>query len=298
MKRSNKLATATNAANESKIQALTAMLLRAKTQNERSVLIEALAEANNMNIVVGGTCKTPARSHDCCTTLSPYKFDGSKKATAAEPIRNQDDFRAIGNYLLTNGRERTRQRNYTLYICGIALGLRVGDLLNLTIGDVYSLAESSVRSHLQIINQKTHKRTTDLITPMAARAITDLVEEIRTTQGGVLDANWPLFQSTKWCRAGGMTKKLSQSQVYRFLTDAAKACEVQGHISTHSMRKTYGYAANSTLSQSGVPAAQIMETLQAKFRHSDQTTTMRYIGLQQEQIDATALSVDAALGGL
>ena len=82
------------------------------------------------------------------------------------------------------------------------------------------------------------------------------------------------------------------------LTEAAKACEVQGHISTHSMRKTYGYAANSTLSQSGVPAAQIMETLQAKFRHSDQTTTMRYIGLQQEQIDATALSVDAALGGL
>ena len=107
MKRSNKLAAATNAANESKIQALTAMLLRAKTQDERSVLIEALAEANNMNIVVGGTRKTPARSHDCCTTLSPYKFDGSKKATAAEPIRNQDDFRAIGNYLLTNGKERT-----------------------------------------------------------------------------------------------------------------------------------------------------------------------------------------------
>lgn len=79
MKRSNKLATSTNAANESKIQALTAMLLRAKTQDERSVLIEALAEANNMNIVVGGTRKTPARSHDCCTTLSPYKSDGSKR---------------------------------------------------------------------------------------------------------------------------------------------------------------------------------------------------------------------------
>lgn len=283
--------------NESKIQALTTLLLRAKTQDERSVLIEALAEANNMNIVVGDAHKTPVRSHDRCLTLSPYKSNGARKATAAEPIRNQDDFRAIGNYLLTHGNERNRQRNYTLYICGITLGLRVGDLLNLTIGDVYDLAGASVRGHLQIINQKTHKRTTDLITPMAANAITDLVNEIRTAQSGVLDASWPLFQSQKWCRAGGMTKKLSKSQVYRFLTEAAEACEVQGHISTHSMRKTYGYAANSTLSQNGVPAAQIMETLQAKFRHSDQTTTMRYIGLQQEQIDATALSVDVALSG-
>ena len=111
MKRSNKLATATNAANESKIQALTAMLLRAKTKDERSVLIEALAEANNMNIVVGGTCKTTVRSHDRCLTLSPYKSNGARKATAAEPIRNQDDFRAIGNYLLTHGNERNRQRN-------------------------------------------------------------------------------------------------------------------------------------------------------------------------------------------
>lgn len=278
--------------NESKIQTLTAMLIRAKTKEERSVLIEALAEANNMVVTSG---KAPAKKHDRCLTLSPYKADGSIKATAAEPIRNQDDFHAIGNYLLTHGRERTRQRNYTLYICGITLGLRVGDLLNLTIGDVYDLTESTVRSHLQVINQKTHKRTTDIITPLAADAITNLVEEIRTAQGGVLDASWPLFQSTKWCRAGDMTKKLSQSQVYRFLTEAAEACEVHGHISTHSMRKTYGYIANSMLSQSGVPAAQIMETLQAKFRHSDQTTTMRYIGLQQEQIDATALSVDAAL---
>ena len=299
MKRSTKIAVANKpAADESKIQALTAMLLRAKTQDERSVLIEALAEANNMNVVVKDASKATSRSHDRCLTLSPYKSNGARKATAAEPIRNRDNFRAIGNYLLSHGNERNRQRNYTLYICGITLGLRVGDLLNLTIGDVYDLAGSAVRNHLQIVNQKTYKRTTDLITPLANQAITDLVEEIRVAQGGVLDAKWPLFQSQKWCRAGGMTGKLSKSQVYRFLTEAAKACDVQEHISTHSMRKTYGCAANSTLSQGGVPAAQIMETLQAKFRHSDQTTTMRYIGLQQEQIDATALSVDAALGGI
>jgi len=40
----------------------------------------------------------------------------------------------------------------------------------------------------------------------------------------------------------------------------------------------------------------VMETLQNKFHHSSQSITMRYIGLSQEQIDATAMAVDTVLG--
>lgn len=284
--------TAEDAGNTVIMNALTQMLVNAKTAEERNAAIAALAQASGLTVV---TRQQSSHHHDRCATLSPYKTNGQLKATAAEPIRSRDEFRAIGDYLLNHGNERNRQRNYTLYICGVTLGLRIGDILNLTIGDVYDIQNGTVRSHLQLINQKTHKRTTDMITPLAAKAISRLVEDIRAAQGGVLDASWPLFQSQKWCRAGGMTAKMSRSQVYRMLTEAAAACGVEGHISTHSMRKTYGYVANSTLGHAGVPAAQIMETLQAKFRHSDQTTTMRYIGLQQDQIDATAMSVDAAL---
>ena len=256
----------------------------------------AATSAAGYQIVPATTAPAPKRAHNRCTTLSPYKVNGQKKATAAQPIRTQDDFQAIANYLRTTGNARNRQRNYTVFVCGITLGLRVGDLLRLTIGDVYDIGAMTTRSHLTIINQKTHKRTTDMITPLAARAITALVDEIRTANNGALDPAWPLFQSQRGTRSCGTITPLSESQVYRFLTKAAAACNISGHISTHSMRKTYGYVANSTLAQKGLPAAQIMETLQAKFHHSDQSTTMRYIGLQQEQIDATALAVDAMLG--
>lgn len=279
------------------LKAMASIIEASASSDGTNMLLEALAQANGYTIVKKAGTGAIKHKHDRCTTLSPYKRNGQKKATAAEPIRCQEDFQAMCSYILTHGNVRNRKRNYAIFICGITMGLRVGDLLRLTIGDVYDFNAGATYSHVTIINEKTHKRTSDMITPLASRAICDLVDQIREAQGGVLDPSWPLFQSQKWCRAGGATAKLSQSQVYRILTEAAAACGVQEHIGTHSMRKTYGYVANSTLANEGVPAAQIMETLQAKFRHSDQTTTMRYIGLQQEQIDATAMSVDAMLGG-
>lgn len=279
------------------LKAMASIIEASASSDGTNMLLEALAQANGYTIVKKAGAGAIKHKHDRCTTLSPYKRNGQKKATAAEPIRCQEDFQAMCSYILTHGNVRNRKRNYAIFICGITMGLRVGDLLRLTIGDVYDFNAGATYSHVTIINEKTHKRTSDMITPLASRAICDLVDQIREAQGGVLDPSWPLFQSQKWCRAGGATAKLSQSQVYRMLTEAAAACGVQEHIGTHSMRKTYGYVANSTLANEGVPAAQIMETLQAKFRHSDQTTTMRYIGLQQEQIDATAMSVDAMLGG-
>lgn len=277
------------------VTALAQAIVNAKAPDGSNPIMEALAQTTGYQLTVGNTPQKKRRSHNCCLTDSKYKANGQLKATAAEPIRNLDDFKAIGNYLLTNGNVRNRQRNYTLYICGVTLGLRVSDIVRLTIGDVYDIRSGSVRSHVTIINKKTRKTTTDMITPVAAKAIAKLVEEIRVAQSGVLDPDWPLFQSQKWSRTGGMTNAISTDQVYTMITRAAKACGTQGHISTHSMRKTYGYIANNAMTQAGIPASQVMETLQSKFRHADQNTTMRYIGLQQDQIDATAMCVDAAL---
>ena len=288
----------TNTMQTDLVTALAQAIVNAKAPDGSNPVMEALAQTTGYQLVYDAT-QLPAvpkhRSHNCCTTDSKYKTNGQLKATAAEPIRSLDDFRTIGDYLLHNGNVRNRQRNYTLYICGVTLGLRVSDIVRLTIGDVYDIRSGAVCRHVNIINKKTRKATTDMITPIAAKAIETLVEEIRNTQSGVLDPDWPLFQSQKWSRSGGMTNAISTDQVYTMITNAAKACGIQGHISTHSMRKTYGYIANSTMTQAGIPAAQVMETLQSKFRHADQNTTMRYIGLQQDQIDATAMCVDAAL---
>ena len=82
--------------------------------NIATSLLGALAATSGYQLV-------PARrtSHKRCATLSPYKSNGQKKATAAEPLREQNDFNAIAAYLRTTGNVRNRQRNYTLFICEI-----------------------------------------------------------------------------------------------------------------------------------------------------------------------------------
>lgn len=226
--------------------------------------------------------------------LSLIKSNGVAKPTPAEPIRSRDDFKAMATYLQTQGRPYNRQRNYTLFICGVTLGLRVGDLLRLTVDDVWDCEHNCPRKRVAIINEKTGKRTNDLITPLAAGAISALIEEMRGRTMNVLKPGWPLFQSMRSPK--GVPQPLDETQVWRILNHAAKECGIKEHISTHSLRKTYGYAANKAMTEVGVPAGMAMETLQEKFRHSSQSITMRYIGLQQEQIDAAAMAVDMALG--
>lgn len=271
---------------------LAAYIQSATDENGRNALIEAIAAATGYKVVQENNKKL---RHDVCATLSPYKSNGAKKATPAEPIRSQDDFELLATYLRTHGHPYNRKRNYALFICGTTLGLRVSDLLRLTIDDVWDCNHNCPRRHAVIINKKTHKRTSDMITPLAAGAISDLIEEMRKRTVGVLKPGWPLFQSMH--SAKGVPQPLDEHQVWRILNDAAKECGIESHVSTHTMRKTYGYAANKTMTQAGIPAAQVMEALQNKFHHSSQSITMRYIGLGQEQIDAAALTVDAALSG-
>lgn len=287
-------------AQDALVAALAQAIVNAKAADGTNPIMEALAQATGYQITkTQPTTKTKAvaKRHNCYADDSRLTSDGRPKPKAADPIRSYDDFHAIGDYLLTHGNARNRQRNYTLYICGVTLGLRVGDIVKLKIGDVYDVRTGVIRKHANVINEKTNKLTTDLITPLASKAILDLINEIRTQQAGVLDADWPLFQTQRWVRAGGVTNHITKTQVYRMITEAAKACGIHGNISTHSMRKTYGYIASTAMNNANMNAAQVMETLQAKFHHSDQNTTMRYIGVQQDQIDATALCVDAALGG-
>lgn len=295
MKRQNTTLTTTNP-QDALVTALAKAIVNAKAADGTNPIMEALAQATGYQVVpaVPATQK-PHKKHNCYADTSKLTSDGRPKPTAADPLRSADDIHAIGDYLLTHGNIRNRQRNYTLYICGITLGLRVGDIVKLKIGDVYDVTTGAVRKHANVVNEKTLKNTTDLITPHAAQAIDDLVNVIRAQQSGVLDPEWPLFQTQKWVRAGGMTNHLTKTQVYRMLTEAAKACGVQGNISTHTMRKTYGYMANKALIESGLPTNQVMEIMQAKYHHDSQATTMHYLGLQQDQIDAAALCVDAAI---
>ena len=82
----------------------------------------------------------------------------------------------------------------------------------------------------------------------------------------------PLFVSQKiWHR-------LDRSQVYRVLNEACKAVGVtEIHIGTHTMRKTFGYHHYHKFKD--------VALLQEIFNHSSPQITLKYIGINQDEIN-------------
>lgn len=255
-----------------------------RSSHDDEVIQLKAGDLRQLLIDMGFKCKPVAKAAP--RNESPYKSNGVQKPTAADPFRSPMDFQAVANYLRGHGQNRLR--NYMLIIVGTTLGLRCGDLLRLKVGDVWDSQRGAVRSHVVLIEDKTNKRSTNVLTESARKAIGDYLKSAYKDE---ILADDPLFCSRQR-GADGKRRALDYTQVWRILTEAAKKTHVAGHIGTHSMRKTYGYSANKTMAEQGVPSAVVMETLQAKYKHSSQSTTLRYIGLEQDNIDAVAGIVD------
>ena len=260
-----------------------------RSSHDDEVIQLKAGDLRQLLIDMGFKCKPVAKAAP--RNESPYKSNGVQKPTAADPFRSPMDFQAVANYLRGHGQNRLR--NYMLIIVGTTLGLRCGDLLRLKVGDVWDSQRGAVRSHVILIEDKTNKRSVNVLTESARKAISDYLKGVYKDEIFVDD---PLFCSRQR-GADGKRRALDYTQVWRILTEAAKKTHVAGHIGTHSMRKTYGYSANKTMAEQGVPSAVVMETLQAKYKHSSQSTTLRYIGLEQDNIDVVAGMVDKWCAG-
>lgn len=254
---------------------------------ESGMVTMTLEDLQEMLAQASGTVKKQEQAR----TESKFKTNGILKPTAADPFRSDADFKAVARYLKTHGHKSLRARNYMLIILGTTLGLRCGDLLRLTVDDVYDFKARAARDRVMIIEEKTNKRSSNPLTKTARKAVEDYIEK-----NPGMKPEYPLFMSQKLDK-DGHPRALDLSQVWRILNTAAKNTKVKTHVSTHTMRKTYGYSANRALSEAGVSSAVIMETLQAKYRHSSQDVTLRYLGLEQDNIDDVAGLVDNWVSG-
>ena len=81
----------------------------------------------------------------------------------------------------------------------------------------------------------------------------------------------PLFYTQKHCR-------LDRAQAYRILNKAAHAAGITEKIGTHTLRKAFGYRHYNKYND--------IVLLQKIFNHSSPSVTLRYIGIEQDTIDA------------
>jgi integrase len=171
-----------------------------------------------------------------------------------QPIRNADDIRRLKERLLSVG-----GKYYLMFVIGINTGLRVSDILNLTVGDVRD------KTHVMICEKKTGKRKRFMINEK-------LRNEIDGYISGVGDMVY-LVKSRK-----GLNRPINRCQAYKVLNDAAKSLGIS-EVGTHTMRKTFGYWHYKQHKDVAI--------LQDIFNHSAPSITLKYIGIDDDVKDST-----------
>lgn len=170
--------------------------------------------------------------------------------STVEPIRNLNDIRKVEQIL-----KKQSNRNLLLFTIGTNCGLRISDILNLNVGDVKD------RNYIQIIEQKTGKfkkfPINNKLKPMFYEYTKDKTAEE------------PLFLTI-------FGNRLERVAAYYIIRDACKNAGLEENIGTHTLRKTFGYHHYKQNKDVAI--------LQKIFNHSSPQITLRYIGIEQEEI--------------
>lgn len=174
-----------------------------------------------------------------------------------QPIRDKNKIEEMKTELKKNG-----TRDYMLFYTGINTGLRISDLLKLNYDDVRN-KDGSMKSHISIIEKKTKKPKRF---PLTNGLFSELEKYTRNMKIGEY-----LFRSQK-----GINRPISASQAYRIIV-AAGANVGLTEIGTHTLRKSFGYWHYKQYHDVAI--------LQTIFNHSSPSITLRYIGIDQDEID-------------
>ncbi|TCP55501.1 phage integrase family protein [Tumebacillus sp. BK434] len=170
-----------------------------------------------------------------------------------QPIRDKKQIEEMKKVL-----RKQSLRDWFLFVLGINTGLRVSDELTLKVKNVRN------QTHITIKESKTDKDKRFRINGALRECIDEYVE-------GMVDEAW-LFPSRKG------DKPISRVQAYRILNAAAEKVGVE-EIGTHTMRKTFGYHHYKQNKD--------VVMLQKLFNHSAPSVTLRYIGIEQDEMDAS-----------
>ena len=171
--------------------------------------------------------------------------------TTVEPIRNLEHLHKLEEYLT-----KKSKRDLLLFTIGTNCGLRISDIVALNVGDVRN------KSHIRIVEKKTGKYKSF---PINSK-LKPMFEEY--TKGKCSDE--ALFKTR-------FQNRMDRFTAYRIIRKSCKLAGLPEKVGTHTMRKTFGYHHYQKFKDVAI--------LQKIFNHSSPQVTLRYIGIEQDQID-------------
>lgn len=177
-----------------------------------------------------------------------------------EPIRSKNEIDNMKRYL-----KNSNLRDYLLFVLGINSGLRISDLLLLTVSDVNG------KDRIILREKKTGKSKDFPLSDTCKKAIKEYVATIEVDRGC-------LFKSKKGDRP------ITRIQAYRIIHEAARAIGITEAIGTHTLRKTFGYWAY----KKGVDITKIQKLL----NHSAPSVTLAYIGITRDELDDVYINLN------
>lgn len=190
--------------------------------------------------------------------------------STTQPIRQLNDIAELKNYFLTKG----EIRNYVLITLGLNTSLRISDILKLQWKDVYNFETRTYKKHVTVIEQKTGKCNTFILN----RTVIDSLELLKDDSSHIFPDLFLILSRR------GTNKPICRTRAFHIIKNAAQELCIEGVISCHSLRKTFGYQAW----KQGVPPAVIM----AIYNHSSIEITKRYLSIDQDDKDEVFLNLN------
>ncbi|MFI3300984.1 MAG: site-specific integrase [Candidatus Gastranaerophilales bacterium] len=168
-----------------------------------------------------------------------------------EPIRSKSEIRKVEKIL-----EKQNKRNLLIFTIGTNCGLRISDILALDVGDVKN------KTYIQITEKKTGKYKKFPINAKLKPMLDEFTENRELEE--------PLFISS-------FNKRLGRVMSYFIINQACRKAGIEASIGTHTLRKTFGYHHYKKFKD--------VVMLQKIFNHSSPQITLRYIGIEQDEIN-------------
>lgn len=197
----------------------------------------------------------------------------------SEPIKSMDDIIRVSRYLIAN----KRFRDNMLFIVGINFGLRVSDLRMLRFSNliVSNNGVQMFRDSFPIFEQKTrntrkHKRNRYITINTAVQDAVILYLE-NTPNVSLSDY---MFRSASNNSKSNNTP-ISRKAIDMILKGIAADMDMNIHMSTHTLRKTFAY--HQMLMSHNDPRKLLL--LQKMMGHSSAAQTLDYIGITGEEIE-------------
>jgi len=217
----------------------------------------------------------------------PPKYTKQRGLVPTSPIKNIDDIVRFKEYFMNKSERFSGQniRDYTLFVLNINVGLRAGDLLHLHVRDITDF------NYEQIIikEQKTRNSHKSARVITLAKQIQDVVREYINSLDNYNEDDY-LFGSRKTKRKNVVSdienypdannQPMTVKGLNDILIKTQEDLELNFKFRSHSLRKTFGYQKFMAHRDDGM----FLATLQKVYGHSSEAVTLRYIGIEAEEI--------------